>query len=213
MNRGSALWLADCTDDRAWRARALSLLGPSEQQRYAAIQHPLRRRQFLLGRLLLRHMLTRRFDRPLEHWQMAEQPQQAPRLLGLTPQPLAFSIAHSRHRVACLLTGDAVAGCDIEYMGRARNVMEIAALYFSAQDAQALAALHGSARIQAFYRLWTRHEARYKAAAPQAVCSTAPWQDYCLGVALSAPSAVDVQLADFAGDALKLTPLALDWTK
>ena len=209
----SALWLADCADDSVWGAQGVALLSASEQQRYAAIQHPRRRRQFLLGRLLLRHMLTRQFDRPLAHWQMAEQPQQAPRLLSATPRPMHFSIAHSQQRVACFLTSDAVAGCDIEYMGRARNVMEIAALYFNAQDVQALVALHGSAQLQTFYRLWTQHEARYKAAAPQAACRTALWQDYCLGVARSAPSAVDVQLADFAGDALTLTPLVLDWTK
>lgn len=210
MKTSATLWLADCSRDPVDGA---ALLSQSEQQRYAAIQHPQRRRQFLLGRLMLRHMLTRQFDRPLAHWQIAEQPQQAPCLLSTTPQPISFSIAHSRQRVACLLTSDAVAGCDIEYMGKARNILEIAALYFHGQDVQTLAALQGAEQIHTFYCLWTQHEARFKAAAPQAWCSTALWQDYCLGVALSVPSAVDVQLADFAGDALKITPLALDWAK
>lgn len=213
MNRSSALWLADCTDDSGWGAQGITLLGTSEQQRYAAIQHPQRRRQFLLGRLMLRHMLTRQFDLPLALWQIAEQPQQAPRLLSTTPQPIYFSIAHSQQRVACLLTSDTVAGCDIEYMGKARNVTEIAALYFADQDARRLASLQGTEQIHTFYRLWTQHEARFKAAAPQAACSTALWQDYCLCVALSAPLDVEVQQVDFAEGALTPKPLLLDWAK
>lgn len=209
----TALWLADCADDGDWVAHSAALLSASEQQRHAAIQNSLRRRQFLMGRWLLRHMLTRRYDLPLSHWQITEQPQQAPRLQNPAPEPIKFSIAHSRDRVACLLTRDAVAGCDIEYMGRARNVMQIAALYFDASDVQRLSGLQGARQTQDFYRLWTQHEARFKAAASQAGCNTAFWQDYCLGVALGAPSAVDVQWAEFTGAVLTLTPIDLQWTK
>lgn len=213
MTPGDALWLADCAEDSAWSTHGADVLGAFEQQRYTAIQHPLRQRQFLLGRLLLRHMLSRRFDLPLNHWQFADQPQQAPQLLGVTPQPIYFSISHSRHFVACLLTGGAVAGCDIEYMSKTRNVMAIARLYFDAQDVQALAALPGAEQTQTFYRLWTQHEARYKAAVPQAVCSTALWQDYCLAVALNRPSEVSVHQANFESGALRLLPLTLNWDR
>lgn len=207
------LWLADCAAAGDWVVHSAALLSATEQQRHVTIQNPLRRRQFLMGRWLLRHMLSRRFDLPLAHWQIAEQPQQAPRLLTPTPQQIHFSIAHSQQRVACLLTSMPIAGCDIEYMGKARNVMEIAALYFDASDVQRLSGLQGAQQTQHFYRLWTQHEARYKASAPQAACSTALWEGYCLGVALNAPSGVDVQGAEFTGAALVLTPLDLQWTK
>ncbi len=209
MNKRSALWLANCAESRETDA---ALLSASEQQRYTAIQHPGRRRQFLLGRVLLRHMLSQYFDFPLAYWQLVEQPQQAPQLRSAIPHPIAFSIAHSRDQVACLLTTGHLAGCDIEYMGKARNVMEIAALYFDAHDVRRLAALQGAEQTQLFYRLWTQHEACYKAQT-QTSCATALWQDYCLGVALSAPLAVHVQQAAFARDALQLTPLPLEWTK
>lgn len=213
MEITAALWLASCAEDGAWDVRDTALLSVSEQQRYRAIQPPLRRRQFLLGRVLLRHMLSRQFDFSLGYWQFVEQAQQAPQLLSAIPHQIAFSIAHSCDQVACLLTTDRIAGCDIEYMGKARNAMEIAALYFDAQDVAVLATLQGAEQTQSFYRLWTQHEARFKAAQGQAPCATALWQNYCLGVALSAPLDVHVQQAAWLDDALVLTPLQLDWTK
>lgn len=158
------LWLADCgeTASPRWERQQLTLLHVSERYRYDAFLRPERRRQFLLGRVLLRHALSEMFSGSPASWQIRERPGQAPRLASDTPSPVTFSLAHSRDRVACMLASGAMVGVDIEYTGRQRDFLRMAARSFHPEDVRQLQALQAEEQVAGFYRLWTLHEAALK---------------------------------------------------
>jgi 4'-phosphopantetheinyl transferase len=157
------VWLAAC--DRGihpdWEASQLCLLHESERQRYCKLLRPQRRRQFLVGRTLLRHALSDLFDGSPESWQIRERPGLAPELASATPSPITFSLAHSRDQVVCILTSGTVVGVDIEYTGRQRDFLCMAARFFHPENVRQLQELQED-RAAGFYRLWTLHEAAFK---------------------------------------------------
>lgn len=182
---GAWLWIAECEALGEAEVKGFALLCDSERARHRRIRNRLRRRQFLLGRLMLREMLSRRFGEAIENWPLAEQPGQAPRLMRPLPSPAAFSIAHSHHRVACLVAMGHRAGCDIEFMGKIRDIQCITAFMFGAEAALALTNKDKNTQQEFFHRAWTRHEAalKYGENSP-ALLTTVLDGDYCLSVAL-----------------------------
>lgn len=204
------LWLSECDATQADSAAAVASLSASEQQRYAAFQRPQRQRQFLLGRILLRRMLSQRFGTPIEYWHFTERTGQAPHLDSLTPSPVSFSIAHSQQYVACLLGSAPSVGCDIEYLGRARNYLAIADSYFTRDEARQIADAPEPQRAAMFYRLWAGREATYKAACSQRVSSVL-WNGYCVAVSLPDELLPETHLAQFKDGQMALTPLSLTW--
>ena len=159
------LWLADCgeTVSPAWEGSQLALLSESERHRYQAFLRPERRRQFLVGRILLRHALSEMFGGTPAMWRLCERLGGAPSLESATPHPVAFSLSHSRDQVACLLAVGARVGVDIEYAGRQRDCVRMAAHVFHPENARQLQSLGAEERITEFYRFWTLYEAASKA--------------------------------------------------
>lgn len=158
------IWLASCDMEinPNWEATQLRLLHESERQRYYELLRPQRRRQFLIGRVLLRHALSDLFDGSPGSWQIRERPGLAPRLVSATPLPVTFSLAHSRDRIVCMLASSRTVGADIEYTGRQRDFLCMAARFFHPENICQLQALHVGERAAGFYRLWTLHEAALK---------------------------------------------------
>lgn len=158
------IWLASCDRgiNQDWEASQLCLLHESERRRYYGFLRPQRRRQFLIGRVLLRHALSDLFAVSPGGWQIRECPGRAPRLASATPVPVTFSLAHSQDRVVCILAKGAMVGVDIEYMGRQRDFLHMAAYFFHPKNVRQLQALHGAEQAGGFYRLWTLHEAAVK---------------------------------------------------
>lgn len=162
---GATLWLTRCDASTSpeWEVQQLDLLHESERQRYYRFLRPQRRRQFLVGRFLLRHALSEMFSVSPASWQIRECPGQAPRIASDTPSPVTFSLAHSGDRVACMLASGAMVGVDIEYMGRQRDFLGLAAHCFHPENVSQLQALQAGDQFAGFYRLWTLHEAALKA--------------------------------------------------
>lgn len=158
------LWIADCgeTASPRWERHQLTLLHGSERHRYDAFLRPERRRQFLLGRVLLRCALSDLFGDSPASWDILERPGRAPFLESDTPWPISFSLAHSRDRVACLIASGAMVGVDIEHMGRQRDFLGMAAHSFHPESVRQLQALPVGEQVAGFYRLWTLHEAALK---------------------------------------------------
>jgi 4'-phosphopantetheinyl transferase len=159
------MWLAPCDVDSGpeWEIRQLGLLHESERQRYHRFVRPHRRRQFLVGRVLLRHALSTLFNRSFASWHITECPGKAPSLESDTPWPLTFSIAHSLNQVVCVLACHAAVGVDIEHAGRHRDFLSLASHTFPAESVRQLQAMGVQERAAGFYRLWTLHEAVLKA--------------------------------------------------
>jgi 4'-phosphopantetheinyl transferase len=186
--RGQAtLWLLDLAAiDAAVLASGLDGLGASVQQRYRRVRRIERQRQFLAGRLLLRHALAMASGADAGQISFVERPASAPRVIlpGTAPY---FSISHAGRWVACAVSTSTPLGLDIEQQTRVRDFPALAEHSFDAATARRIAQLAPPQRAAAFYRAWCRLEAEYKLGQPArcwhhpvhaqleiALCSVAP---------------------------------------
>jgi len=92
--------------DDAQIALLLSWLSPTELARYDRIARPLRKRQFLAGRMLLRYALAQLLKIPAQRITLTEQERQAPllRIAGIEEEASLlphFSISHTGNWAAC----------------------------------------------------------------------------------------------------------------
>ncbi len=166
----------------------LELLSPAALQRHHRFQRPLRRRQFLLGRLLLRYALAELLQVPCSEITLTEQGNLPPKLPG--PVPVAgISLSHSGHWIACAVSLHTRVGLDIEVLDGKRNFSALASQAFDARELAAFSALSAEQQMSGFYRLWSQKEARYKLGA------STDHHDYVLAhEALSVALAADGQL-------------------
>ena len=125
------------------------------------IGNPLRRRQHLAGRALLRELLG--------HWpgvdpttEIRARPGQAP-MLPAWPS-LQLSVSHSGALVAAAVADQPV-GIDVEEPRIGRDLSALARWSMDEVEYAAWAALPPAQRTSAFYRSWTAKEAAYKASA------------------------------------------------
>lgn len=161
------VWLADADAvDADVLAACAAWLGASEQARCARFVRSERRRQFIVGRALLRVALARLTLCAPAAIVLRER-------AGLAPEFQAdpdvfFSISHSGGSVACAAARGVRLGLDIERIDTARDVVELARHAFDAGDVARLLAVDADARHAAFYRMWCAHEARIKLGGPSA---------------------------------------------
>jgi 4'-phosphopantetheinyl transferase len=157
------LWLVDAG---ALSGAALDAyagwLGESERQRCARFVRVERRRQFIVGRVLLRHALGRLLDVAPRDIALRERSGNAPALDTPAPPGLGFSISHSGPWVACAASSVSRLGLDIERIDEGRDILGLAEQAFGPTGVSQLRALEGTARVRAFYRMWCLHEAHIK---------------------------------------------------
>jgi len=166
------LWqlrIGDCSDADLRRGRGW--LGEDEIGYFRACESPLRRRQFVLGRLLLRGALSHLHgERPPGEWRIVAGPHGRPELApGVTSEfdtaePFTgFNLAHSGDRIV-LVTGPLPAlGVDLEDGRKPRDVEKLARRWFNPPETAELASLPAADRLHWFYRCWTIKEAWSKA--------------------------------------------------
>jgi 4'-phosphopantetheinyl transferase len=159
------LWLLDgagvAQDDLAFFTRCL---GSSERRRLASFLRPERRRQFLIGRMLLRVAVSDLTALPIDTIEVVERPGNAPRLV-LSEAHKAhphFSLSHSRNWVACLISYGATLGLDIEVNDLARDIRGISEMVFHPSERRWLASRPDAERVSSFYDLWCEKEALHK---------------------------------------------------
>lgn len=161
----ATLWLLDGSlvheDEIAFFAKQL---GVSEVHRYSSFKRRERKRQFLLGRMLLRLAISRYLFLPPDTIAIVEQKNNAPRLVipdSETVQP-SFSLSHSGNWVACAVSLDVILGVDIEFNDPTRNIFDVSHMAFHANEHLWLLRQSEAARLSAFYQLWCTREALYK---------------------------------------------------
>ncbi|RNF30448.1 hypothetical protein NM04_12610 [Massilia aurea] len=142
-------------------------LSESERSRLGGFTRPERKRQFIVGRVLLRHALARLLRVAPRDIDLVERPGLAPILASSCTT--GFSISHSGQWVACAAARGTALGLDIERIDSSRDVMALAEHAFDASDIIALKANAPSLRHSAFYRMWCAHEARFKLGSPNAI--------------------------------------------
>ena len=83
--------------------------------------------------------------------------------LPLGDPGLEFNLSHSGEAVLIAITQGTPVGVDVEQVKPLPDLDQVASNYFSAAEQVDLFSLTGSARIEGFYRCWTRKEALIKA--------------------------------------------------
>jgi len=81
----------------------------------------------------------------------------------LPERPVRFNLSHSGDWALCALCLNHAVGVDIEFMRADRELDKLARRFFASSEAEALAALPETQRVQGFYNCWTRKEAYIKA--------------------------------------------------
>lgn len=186
---GASIWLLDIRSiDLPQISRYETWLGAEEAARYARFVRPLRQRQFLLGRALLRVAMGKLREVAPESIALEERPGQAPRLLAPAGGPY-FSISHSGHWVACALSGTTRLGLDIELRDPRRDVLALAREAFGADVAAELESMPPEARMAAFYQRWSEAEARYKLGLDAGDCATLAHAELSIVLCSAAPLA------------------------
>lgn len=157
------LWLFDAggLSDAALDGHA-AWLGEGERQRCARFVRAERRRQFIAGRALLRLALGRLLDTAPRGVVLRERPGKAPALEMPGAEGVGFSISHSGPWVACAASSVSRVGLDIERIDAGRDLLALAEQALGHEAVSELRALQGQARVDAFYRMWCLHEARFK---------------------------------------------------
>jgi 4'-phosphopantetheinyl transferase len=161
----ATLWLLDGSrvpeEDVAF---LVPQLGASEARRYGRFKRRERKRQFLLGRMLLRFAVSTLMSLPPDVLDVVERTGNAPELVLPDSQSVRarFSLSHSRDWVACVVGPNVTLGVDIEVNDPTRDVLGISELVFHPDEHRWLLPQIGSARLSAFYHLWCTREALYK---------------------------------------------------
>ncbi|WP_144424083.1 4'-phosphopantetheinyl transferase family protein [Herbaspirillum hiltneri] len=162
----ATLWLLDgglISDGKL--ASFHTLLASDERHRLKHFSRTARAREFVLGRMLLRHAARHLLGPAARHVDVAERKHHAPVLSfsSLSPTPdFHFSISHSRGWIACMASTACAIGLDIENKMPARDVKELGAAAFDDAGREWLAGLDELRREEGFYRLWNNQEALYK---------------------------------------------------
>ncbi len=128
------------------------VLNDAERDRY---------REAALGRVWLRHLLSRYADVAPDQWEFRTGRHGKPRLA--TEVGLEFNLSHSGDWLVVAVASDVPVGVDVQRLDRERRVDRLARRYFSEPEVAELAALDEDAYYRHFYRLWTLKEAWTKA--------------------------------------------------
>lgn len=139
-------------------------LAASEARRYANFARPQRKRQFLIGRMLLRLAISNMMKVPVDAIAVLDLAGSAPKLWIADAQSAApsFSISHSGNWVGCALSTEVMLGFDIEVNNPDRDVVALSQTAFQHDERCWLMRRPDAERIAAFYRLWSTREALYK---------------------------------------------------
>jgi 4'-phosphopantetheinyl transferase len=165
LEKGEALvWFAMLDDLAPSLGSFSTTLTGDETQRAKRFKFQKDREQYVLGRGLLRKILSCYSGMEPGELRFRYGPHGKPYLIGERPEPnLMFNFSQTERAVICAVARDGEIGVDLEYVNEGIDDAALAEQYFSASEAAALAALPLKARQKAFLKCWTRKEAYIKA--------------------------------------------------
>jgi 4'-phosphopantetheinyl transferase len=182
------VWRLD-VDDRAHDVTAATrLLSEDERQRAFRFRFARDRHRFVIGRALLRIILSRYLQADPARLRFAYNEYGKPSLIG-DHAGLQFNISNSASLAVCAVVLHGAVGIDVEHVRDLSDIDRVARHFFAAPEAQIVRALSGPNKTMAFFTCWTRKEAYIKA----------------LGTGLSRP------LDSFAVTCLPEEPAGLAW--
>lgn len=122
-----------------------------------------RRREYLLGRALLRAALSRCTEVDPRRWAFRTNPHGKPEIAEPHGVGLRFSLSHTQGLLACAVVPELDVGIDVESVDRGLDMLHKAERYLAPSEARALRALPREAQPRRFLTYWTLKEAYAKA--------------------------------------------------
>jgi len=139
-------------------------LNPQELDRYHRLTRPNVRRDFLLSRGCLRHLLGLYLALPPRNLQFSLGPYGKPELIhGGGPPLLQFNLSHTQHRIAIALHRHQGVGIDIEQLRPVTHLDKLCRRCLTNEEAQTVLTLGAQPAQHRFLRYWTAKEAILKA--------------------------------------------------
>ena len=144
----------------AWRC----FLSKTELSRWCRFRRQKAQDQYLLGRALLRVVLSSYADTPRNSWRFAENCYGRPYVAKPKAfQYIKFNISHTDGLVALVVSRTCETGIDVENHDSNLDVYRLARSCLSPIEARTVEGLLGNDAIRAFYYFWTLKEAYLKA--------------------------------------------------
>lgn len=160
------LWFADHADFEVDELQAScdEWLTKAELVRCNRFQIEKRRKEYLLGKMLVRTVLSEYGTLSPGQWQFTENQYGRPSVpAGLVTPDIHFNLSHSGERLVLAVSRMPEIGVDIEASSRMRRVERIADRYFSEAEIDALLQLDKEGQLMRFHELWTLKESYIKA--------------------------------------------------
>lgn len=159
--RGVDLWIVPLDQPPVREARLIASCSAGEHERAARMPIARRRRDFLVGRGIVRSVLAAYLGISPGRVQIAVGAHSKPFVDGR--EAPAFNVSHSHGLVVVAVTAGFDVGIDVERVDPSLDVVAIARWFLAPEELAHLSSLGDTARSTAFLRLWTRKEARAKA--------------------------------------------------
>ncbi len=139
------------------------VLSAGEHQRFLSQRLPKGQLQFLITRIVLRHLFSvyHPDTRPAQ-WMFGKSETGRPQI-DVSQSSLQFNLTHTSKLLLIAMTGSGAPGVDAEVLGRNVDVAEIAQRYFSHAEALQIVDAAPEQRNELFLRFWTLKEAAVKA--------------------------------------------------
>lgn len=145
--------------------RYWQLIDGQEQAQARRFHFAADRHRYLVTRVLVRTVLSRYAPLAPEQWRFVRNAYGKPSVDNDIRQAarMSFNLSHSRQLVVLGVGCGQALGIDTEHLGGGQAPVELAARYFCADEAQALAACPSGLRGERFYHYWTLKESYIKA--------------------------------------------------
>jgi phosphopantetheinyl transferase len=143
--------------------RYSSILSDTEQQRFLTQRLPKGQLQFLLTRIVLRHLFSiYHADYPPAYWRFGKSETGRPQI-DRSQSKLEFNLTHTGNILLIAVASSGSPGIDAERLGRFIDVSAIASRYFSCGEAQQILDAAPEIQNELFLRSWTLKESAVKA--------------------------------------------------
>ncbi len=139
------------------------LLSDDEKARAQRLKFERDRLKFIIGRGVLRQILSRYLPVQAEEILFTYGPQGKPALAARQAQTVQFNLAHSRNLAIYAVARQQSVGVDVEYIRRLEDMAQMAARFFSPRENAAFQMLPEKDKPAGFFNCWTRKEAWLKA--------------------------------------------------
>lgn len=139
------------------------MLSPDEEQRSRRFYFDRDRHDFIVGRGILRSILSGYLNIKAEKIAFEYRDRGKPGVANPGDRAIEFNVSHSNGLALYAVTRDRPIGIDVEYLRPLRDAEQLANRFFTPPEVAAIAALAPEKKQAAFFHAWTRKEAYLKA--------------------------------------------------